>query len=1130
MEKREDAALSLAGFLLLSALGFFAWQSDPLESARPINEPTKSTTSEKHARLWHDPLHGAHRDSDGKAPDGDGSEDPRGDCGRPPRCACPVAPQKAQPSALQEMAEELSRAGEQVRVLAVMVDGGPYAELEEARRRRRYAVLSALGEGGYEPLSPETLDALPFCDNPPKTVPYEWLEGDDGMVLVLWLDEELFASEPFAMFHRLVRWVVPGPGGQVSDSERDTRPDWVVLGPASSDTLELLSQDVGKPCFTVALEELVRRFRILSPLATAPNDILQEKGERTCDGDSILGPTFTSSCPGQARDPCFQFVRTLHTDDLLIRELVDELMLRGVEPTDAIAVVSEWDTAYGRGQAAILKRELEREVVEMGEEASSVRLFHFTYQRGVDGLTPGDQAGSSSRSAKGGSEGQGQSYDGGDVRRPVGTGQFDYLRRLSGELRREDRRIRVENGRGIRAVAVLGSDVYDKLLVLRALRNKLSAAVWVTTDLDANFIHPDEWRWTRNLVVVSSYDLRPPSTPPCTPRSSWVSPPFRDSYQTSAFVATRLALNDRMMDHFLREDRPKPGIYEVGRHGFVRLAVPAASRASPASAEEQLERPLAVMIGVGLLFALALVSIHQLLPGAEDGLRVATLLGLILLGGVAVVIFTGDITEPLSLWQGVSIWPTEALRLIAFGLALVWSYGVVTGLGHNWSRLNGCYLRREAADASASEPRRSSSRLGRLVELAGPIAVVMAVTAGLFFGAYVLIAALAARERTLFLGGLLFITVMAAVAWAGLWHGPGREVVRAEPGEDRTWMLGSVALVAAMFVVMVISQRAPWPQVDRLLFLGITWAVILTLWLLLIHGRLGGGVRVRTPNAWMKRPGAESLVKVWDTYRDLGRCRHRVLRALTYTVIYFAIVSVLFTLLPAGVPPCRGSSCVLDRVVLGASVIAMLVLLFLVVDAARLSMFWIEKLRKAEEDLDDTTKQFWADRLGVDTTHVGHWLKVQLIGERTNAVERLVYFPVLIYLIMLVARSPFFDNWVFPQALSVVVALNLAIAFGSVIALNSRARQARNDIVERLEEEAGELTADAAARARETAEQAGAPPPTRVSRAEIKHLIDDLKKFQLGAYQQVWNQPWIRGAVMILGGAAIAYTEQLSRF
>ena len=86
---------------------------------------------------------------------------------------------------------------------------------------------------------------------------------------------------------------------------------------------------------------------------------------------------------------------------------------------------------------------------------------------------------------------------------------------------------------GIRAIGILGSDPYDKLVILEALRHRFPEAVFFTTDLDARLWNAPSLRLTHNLVVASSFD-------PFHPRSAAGNkgitfPAFRDGGQVGLF-------------------------------------------------------------------------------------------------------------------------------------------------------------------------------------------------------------------------------------------------------------------------------------------------------------------------------------------------------------------------------------------------------------------------------------------------------------------------------------------------------------------------------------------------------------------------------------------------------------------
>ncbi|MCI0349470.1 MAG: hypothetical protein L0Z53_08595, partial [Acidobacteriales bacterium] len=154
--------------------------------------------------------------------------------------------------------------------------------------------------------------------------------------------------------------------------------------------------------------------------------------------------------------------------------------------------------------------------------------------------------------------------------RPDGQGQFDYLRRIAGELVSLNAKLEADGEGSISAIGVVGTDVYDKLLVLRALRSEFPGALFFTTDLAAALTMPSERNWTRNLIVASSFGLG-------LHRDLQAAiPSFRSNYETSAFLASRLAVRDflanetsneplhvKLQYDWLREAR----IFEVTRTG-----------------------------------------------------------------------------------------------------------------------------------------------------------------------------------------------------------------------------------------------------------------------------------------------------------------------------------------------------------------------------------------------------------------------------------------------------------------------------------------------------------------------------------------------------------------------------------
>ena len=158
-------------------------------------------------------------------------------------------------------------------------------------------------------------------------------------------------------------------------------------------------------------------------------------------------------------------------------------------------------------------------------------IYTFEYLRGLDGRLPGDPANqtgdSSSKEEKKQTPGA----------RPNGHDQTDYLLRIAEVIKAENQRLRDKGKRGFRAIGVLGSDVYDKLLILRALRPEFPGVLFLPTTWTRNLRSPRSGRrrttwWSFRPGVATRY-----------PRWQGSIPPFRDGYQTAFYLGTLIALD-----------------------------------------------------------------------------------------------------------------------------------------------------------------------------------------------------------------------------------------------------------------------------------------------------------------------------------------------------------------------------------------------------------------------------------------------------------------------------------------------------------------------------------------------------------------------------------------------------------
>ena len=866
-------------------------------------------------------------------------------------------------------------------VLGIMVSAGPSPGAAESRRRYRYAALSALMLEGFLPDDAEHVGYAELGkDGPPEFVPYEWFTRSTDAprhqaLLLLWLDDDSLAApeqptaaprpattpgapRPLARLSRLLTELAKtgGAGDQVG---------FQLVGPAGSGTLEAMAAEYRN--YLAAMQAAAsapapgpRVARIWSPFATIPGTFADpgEAQRPLCPCGAEL-PTCVAVRPPAAGQ------RIIASDDALAELLVAELGRRRVAGNAGIALVGQWDTAYSRTLAELVEKAWRDAQAEHRAAGGDIWVKRFSYMRGIDGKIPGAKP-----QGKGESEAQ-------VIERPGGDAQTDYLRRMRDALLAEDTRLRQACGLadrlgqrcGVRAIGVLGNDYFDKLLVLQALKPVFPNAVFFTTDLYADMLHPQDNPFTRNLVVASGYGL--------TLSQDWQRevPPLRDSYQTALLLTVRLAVRDTLGIRPQIQIPPPPRLFEIGRTQAVELVtsserdkqdnfrragvaplqdphpaphLPAFFRLRTAGDPgiQAVALPLALLLALSLgLAALGREAVlaaarrwwgglrHGWLPSAIVAFSLATTA--LVLGLLARDLAAGG--EPFSLLEGISVWPSEFLRLAA-GLIAVYFF------------IHGHRRQREARED---------------IEQA-------------------------------------FHGLAAEAAQAG---GEATRSPRAEGNGER-------------------GEHAPTPPCAAL---------------------MGQGIE---PHA--------AATQLWAGYAK--RCGLRqTLRRVWPEILVFLLLSYAL-MLALGFPnrPTRSDlSWHLDLGIVLLVLVPFLALLFFVVDATRQTLSLARELEGPiawpPETLASLGLGAWVQRhdghtLGGDTG----WLDVRLIAAVTRPVGNLVWYPVVVLILIALARHPLFDAWSLPPALILIMALAIAYVVGCAWALRRAAERVREQAVQQL--------------------------------------------------------------------------------
>lgn len=909
-----------------------------------------------------------------------------------------------------------------VAILGVMVGGEPYKEDQERRRRTRYAVVSGLSAAGYTPANAEHIGYFKPVDLEEigqEAVPYEWFAGkvDNHVpVLVLWLDDSAFSArgKPLSALSALVK--------VMQDKGMSVEQDLSIVGPARSATLVEMLRELKNDKFK---NTYLQNVKFYSTRATAEDSLLlKESG--IVDFTSVEDVFSHSNIP---------FLRTIGTDRDMAAAIASELKKRQIDPNeknskqDHIALISELDTFYGRSLPKTF----------INYYGSEEKYFHeFRYLRGLDGRTAEEST--SKSSASGRKDGQGNKSTVGEsylIEKAEGEGQRDYLRRLAERISRLDRKFQRDNDGRITAIGVLGSDVYDKLLILQALREYFPGVVYFTTDMDARLLHPSQFDWARNLIVASGFGLE------LDHKLQGEIPPFRDSYQTSVFFAIMTALsipeavNNTLKDGrkaekdskkdaeefsklLIKDGKDKrlpPRLYEIGRTRAFDLSEDNDTgnenndggcsyenlwncvRIHPTSIELSTTNMvwLARLLG-GTIFLWVCGLIWSL--GKERKIIFLLLWCCVALGAIMLAMLAHIGDEPLAFTEGVSIWPSQFIRFCAGLLSVCFVY-------LSWEKI-----------------KKSDEEI--------------------------------------------------------------KPINSVERGDKKTNKPRLTEELGFPF---------PWKK-----------DVSIFLW----KGASGSSIK------------AEELL---DEYHKRSHWWYRFSRSLWQFIIFFIFAISLFSFFRLPNVPARGEANFLfNERVLIFSVILFIFLVSFVGDAMKLCCRFITLLSGHSSDWSDERIQLF--KRSINTTlclnecdhqkkkeknpeecdkeftrvFLNEWIDVKIIAERTEVIGKLISYPFIILFLMIIARSPLFDNWDMPQSLIIIYGVYLTYILGYAFFLRRVSERARNESIYRLKNELEkEVNSN--------------------RRNQIKETLKAIESFKEGAFGSFWNAPAFHALLIPSGGA-----------
>ena len=144
----------------------------------------------------------------------------------------------------------------------------------------------------------------------------------------------------------------------------------------------------------------------------------------------------------------------------------------------------------------------------------------------------------------------------------------------------------------------------------------------------------------------------------------------------------------------------------------------------------------------------------------------------------------------------------------------------------------------------------------------------------------------------------------------------------------------------------------------------------------------------------------------------------------------------------------------------------------------------------------------------LDEEELSAYHEIFFVAQRTQAVAPLIWYPLLVLTLLVVARSSFFDNWTWPASLVLICAVTAAWALGSAILLRRAAEQLRETALNDLR------------RFRLLGREVEA------KRETFDELIAEIRDLKTGAFAPLTDQPFIRAVLFPGAGLGLIAVGQ----
>jgi len=255
---------------------------------------------------------------------------------------------------------------------------------------------------------------------------------------------------------------------------------------------------------------------------------------------------------------------------------------------------------------------------------------------------------------------------------------------------------------------------------------------------------------------------------------------------------------------------------------------------------------------------------------------------------------------------------------------------------------------------------------------------------------------------------------------------------------------------------------------------------------------------------------------IWLRYRKQTAIHWRFLRVLIVSLLFYLLTVLLYRVTGGGASsPVRGTE--ISGLYLELRMLSMFLIIVLVIGVLDATL----SCRSFIRSIADTSIRWPKDILariskeeGLHAGYLSPWISLSVIGEHADTIVRLVVYPLIVLVILIGARLPWFDTITLPTNVVIAFVVIAFYIFLSAWSVQRAAGYAKQRVHEHY------------LRCRDRSRN-GSMPDEHAS-AQLDLLATKVAELSHGAFRPIAQQPLVRIAVLPFGALGLGLLEMLS--